>query len=76
MATQDSDVVFVLVQSSPILKESRPLAVLLTNMAKKSRSTQVVCIFYESSWVLPRGCPCLSHLNQDKTQTFTLELFT
>lgn len=70
------DLRVVLVQSSPILKESRPPAVLLTIMAEKSRSTQVVSIFYESSWVLPRGCPCLSHLKQDTTQTFTLQLFT
>lgn len=56
-------------QSLPILKESGPPAVLLTNMAKKSRSTQAVSIFYESSWVLPRGCPCHSHLQQDTTYT-------
>lgn len=35
-------------------------------MAKKSRSTQAVSIFYESSWVLPRGCPCHSHLKDRK----------
>lgn len=57
---------WVLRQSLPILKESGPPAVLLTNMAKKSRSTQAVSIFYESSWVLPRGCPCHSHLKQDR----------
>lgn len=56
-------------QSLPILKESGPPAVLLTNMAKKSRSTQAVSIFYESSWVLPRGCPCHSHLKQDRKHT-------
>lgn len=46
----------------PILKESGPPEVLLTHMAKKSRSAQAVSIFYDSSWVLPRGCPCHSHL--------------
>lgn len=56
-------------QSLPILKESGPPAVLLTNMAKKSRSTQAVSIFYESSWVLPRGCPCHSHLKQGRQHT-------
>lgn len=55
--------------SLPILKESGPPAVLLTNMAKKSRSTQAVSIFYESSWVLPWGCPCHSHLKQDRKHT-------
>lgn len=52
----------------PILKE--PPAVLLTHMAKKSRSAQTVSIFYDSSWVLPRGCPCHSHLKgRQRTQT-------
>lgn len=60
---------WLLRQSLPSLKESGPPAVLLTNMAKKSRSTQAVSIFYESSWVLPRGCPCHSHLKQDRKHT-------
>ena len=31
-------------------------------MAKKSRGAQVGTMFYDSSWVLPRGCPYHSHL--------------
>lgn len=50
----------ILTKDLPILKE--PPAVLLTHMAKKSRSAQAGSIFYDSSWVLPRGCPCHSHL--------------
>lgn len=52
----------ILSYNLPILKESGPPEVLLTHMAKKSRSAQAVSIFYDSSWVLPRGCPCHSHL--------------
>lgn len=53
----------------PILKESGPPEVLLTHMAKKSRSAQTVSIFYDSSWVLPRGCPCHSHLKKQTEST-------
>lgn len=52
----------ILFWTLPILKESGPQEVLLTHMAKKSRSAQAVSIFYDSSWVLPRVCPCHSHL--------------
>ena len=58
----------------PILKESGPPEVLLTHMAKKSRSAQAVSIFYDSSWVLPRGCPCHSHLKNRSTETTLLNI--
>lgn len=47
---------------SPILKESGPAEVHLTHMAKRNRGAQAASIFYDSSWVLPRGSPCHSHL--------------
>lgn len=55
-------IIGILFYNLPILKESGPPEVLLAHMAKKSRSTQAVSIFYDSSWVLPRVCPCHSHL--------------
>lgn len=57
----------------PIRKESGPPEVLLTHMAKKSRSAQAVSIFYDSSWVLPRGCPCHSHLKNIQRRPFIHE---